>query len=67
MYDKSIFANQVNFDKFLKKPTVKAIDEDLAFAICPIQIRSIRQSRCESAKTDKRTCSAPQNLHPRFR
>ena len=30
MYDKSIFANQANFDKFLKKPTVKAIDEDLA-------------------------------------
>ena len=30
MYDKSIFANQTNFEKFLKKPTVKAIDEDLA-------------------------------------
>lgn len=30
MYDKSIFANRTNFDKFLKKPTVKAIDEDLA-------------------------------------
>ena len=25
-----IFANQANFDKFLKKPTVKVIDEDLA-------------------------------------
>lgn len=30
MYDNSIFANRANFDKFLKKPTVKAIDADLA-------------------------------------
>lgn len=30
MYDSSIMANQANFDKFLKKPTVKAIDKDLA-------------------------------------
>ena len=29
MYDKSIFANEDNFNKFLKKPTVKAIDNDL--------------------------------------
>lgn len=32
MYDNSILANQANFDKFLKKPTVKAIDSDLATA-----------------------------------
>lgn len=30
MYDNSIFANQANFDKFLKKPTIKAIDKDVA-------------------------------------
>ncbi len=30
MYDKSIFANRENLDKFMKKPTVKAIDRDLA-------------------------------------
>ena len=30
MYDNSIFANRENFEKFLKKPTVKAIDEDLS-------------------------------------
>ncbi len=30
MYNNSIFASQENFDKFLKKPTVKAIDADLA-------------------------------------
>jgi len=30
MYDNSILANQANFDKFLKKPTIKAIEKDLA-------------------------------------
>ena len=30
MYDNSIFANRANFEKFLKKPTVKAIDKDLS-------------------------------------
>lgn len=30
MYDSSIFANRTNFEKFLKKPTVKAIDQDLS-------------------------------------
>lgn len=32
IYDNSILANQANFDKFLKKPTIKAIDSDLATA-----------------------------------
>ncbi|WP_455590593.1 S46 family peptidase [Bacteroides sp.] len=30
MYDNSIMSNQANFDKFVKKPTVKAIENDLA-------------------------------------
>ncbi len=30
MYNNSILANQANFDKFIKKPTVKAIENDLA-------------------------------------
>lgn len=30
MYDTSILANQSNFDKFIKKPTVKAIEKDIA-------------------------------------
>ena len=30
MYDNSIVANQANLDKFLNKPTVKAINKDLA-------------------------------------
>lgn len=28
-YDSSIFANQANFDKFVKNPTIKALDKDL--------------------------------------
>ncbi|MBE6288102.1 MAG: S46 family peptidase [Mediterranea massiliensis] len=30
MYDNSIMSNQTNFDKFVQKPTIKAIDKDLA-------------------------------------
>ncbi|NDV83487.1 S46 family peptidase [Bacteroides sp. 51] len=30
MYDNSIMSNQENLDKFLKKPTVKALDNDLS-------------------------------------
>lgn len=30
IYDSSIMANQSNFDKFIKKPTVKAIEKDMA-------------------------------------
>ncbi len=30
MYNNSILANQANFDKFVKKPTIKAIDNDLS-------------------------------------
>ncbi len=32
MYDNSIMSSQANFDKFIKKPTVKVIDNDLATA-----------------------------------
>ena len=32
MYDNSILANRTNFDKFMKKPTVKAIEKDPATA-----------------------------------
>ena len=32
MYDNSITANEQNLEKFLKKPTLKAIDKDLAVA-----------------------------------
>ncbi|MDR0937915.1 MAG: S46 family peptidase [Mediterranea sp.] len=34
MYDNSIFANRANFDKFVRKPTTKAMDNDLAIQYC---------------------------------
>lgn len=34
MYSKSIFASKANLEKFMKKPTVKAIDNDLALMYC---------------------------------
>ena len=34
MYDNSIFSNRENFEKFVKKPSVKAIDNDLALQYC---------------------------------
>lgn len=34
MYNQSIFANKTNLEKFMKKPTVKAIDNDLALMYC---------------------------------
>ena len=30
------FSNRENFEKFVKKPSVKAIDNDLALQYCPI-------------------------------
>ena len=36
MYDTSIFANQANFEKFIKKPSVKAINNDLPLQYCHV-------------------------------
>lgn len=30
LYDRSIMSNQANFDKFIKKPTIQAIEKDIA-------------------------------------
>ena len=42
MYDNSILANQSNFDKFIKKPTVKAIEKDLATQYSRAKIEKLR-------------------------
>lgn len=34
MYDKSIMSNQANFEKFIKKPSIKAIEQDVALQFC---------------------------------
>lgn len=41
-YDKSIFANDVNFGKFLKKPTLKALDNDLMVQYSAAKIKMAR-------------------------
>ena len=41
MYDKSIFANRTNFEKFLKKSSVKAIDRDLSLQYAKSKIEAL--------------------------
>ncbi|MCI1682202.1 MAG: S46 family peptidase [Bacteroides sp.] len=43
MYDNSIMANQTNFDKFMKKPTVKAIDKDMATQYSRAKIEKLKE------------------------
>ena len=45
MYDKSIFANRANFDKFIKKPSVKAIDKDLALQCADSKYEKMQELR----------------------
>ena len=42
MYDNSILANRTNFDKFMKKPTVKAIEKDPATAYSRSKIEELK-------------------------
>ena len=42
MYDNSILANRTNFDKFMKKPTVKAIEKDPATAYSRSKIEKLK-------------------------
>ncbi len=44
-YDNSIFSNEENFNKFCKKPTVKAIDEDLTVEYSENIISAMRKMR----------------------
>ena len=67
MYDKSIFANQTNFEKFLKKPTVKAIDEDLALQYAQSKYDQYSNLLGQLKRTRQRTYFAAQNPHSRFR
>ncbi|EJX05686.1 hypothetical protein EVA_06211 [gut metagenome] len=43
LYDQSIMANRANLDKFLKKPTAKAIDRDLATAYSRAKVEKIQE------------------------
>ena len=53
MYDNSILANQANFDKFIKKPTVKAIEKDLATQYSRAKIEKLRSLAQELNSTSK--------------
>ena len=43
LYDQSIMASRANLDKFLKKPTTKAIDRDLATAYSRAKVEKIQE------------------------
>ena len=43
LYDNSIMANRENLDKFLKKPSIKAIDRDLATSYSRAKVEKIRE------------------------
>ncbi len=53
MYDHSIMANQTNFDNFVKKPTVKAIDQDLAIQYCQSKYDAYRQLASQLQELNK--------------
>lgn len=53
-YDNSIFANQANFDKFIKNPSKKAIDKDLMVKY----IRSIYEKYI-SLSSERKTLTEP--------
>ena len=63
MYDNSIFANHANFEKFPKKPTVKAIDNDLALQYCQSKYDLMDKLVSQLKDMDQRTGFAPQNLY----
>ncbi|GAE82983.1 hypothetical protein JCM10512_1227 [Bacteroides reticulotermitis JCM 10512] len=53
MYDHSIMANQTNFDNFVKKPTVKVIDQDLAIQYCQSKYDAYRQLASQLQELNK--------------
>jgi hypothetical protein len=48
IYDNSILSNRTNFDKFMKKPTVKAIEKDPATAYSRSKVEKIRAVALEN-------------------
>jgi hypothetical protein len=54
LYDNSIFSNQANFDKFVKKPTVKAIERDLATAYSRAKLDKYQELSAAVRDADKK-------------
>ena len=53
IYDNSILANQANFDKFMKKPSIKAIDRDPATIYSRSKNDKISELAIAMSKEDK--------------
>ena len=53
LFDTSIMGSQANFDKFMKKPTVKAIDRDLATEYSRTKLEAIKAAATEYSQTSK--------------
>ena len=53
LFDTSIMGSQANFDKFLKKPSVKAIDRDLATEYSRTKLEAIKAAANEYSQTSK--------------
>ena len=50
LFDTSILGSRDNFDKFLKKPSVKAIDHDMATAYSRAKLEAIKTAAAERGK-----------------
>ena len=53
LFDTSIMGSQANFDKFLKKPSVKAINRDLATEYSRTKLEAIKAAANEYSQTSK--------------
>lgn len=62
IYDNSILSNRENFDKFMKKPTIKAIEKDHATAYS----RSKIEKRLEVAGEYQKRCGDLELLHKTY-
>ncbi len=54
MYDNSIMSNQENFKKFLNKPTVKAIEQDLSLQYASSKIEKYTELRTQLSKLQEK-------------
>ena len=53
LFDTSIMGSRANFDKFLKKPSVKAIERDLATEYSRTKLEAIKAAANEYSQTSK--------------
>ncbi len=53
LFDRSIFSSRENLDKFLRKPTVKAIDRDLATAYSRAKLDALAEASKALAEANK--------------